>query len=58
MLQDENNSLDIKEPSSKITINGSADLTNEKSKAPWLQELKLSQVKKNTSQSNFLVSYV
>lgn len=36
---------------SKVMINGTADLQNDKMKAaPWLQELKMSQVKKSSSQ--------
>ncbi|KAK7582758.1 hypothetical protein V9T40_014203 [Parthenolecanium corni] len=38
---------------SKVMINGSADLPHDKMKAaPWLQELKMSQVKKSSSQVN------
>lgn len=37
-------------------INGTADLPNDKMKAaPWLQELKMSQVKKSSSQGKFLI---
>lgn len=41
---------------SKVMINGTADLPNDKMKAaPWLQELKMSQVKKSSSQGKILI---
>lgn len=50
--EDENVQIAGSKPyNSKVTVNGTADVSQDKLKgaAPWLQELKLSQVKKNSS---------
>lgn len=40
-------------------INGSADLPHDKMKAaPWLQELKMSQVKKSSSQGKIITNEI
>lgn len=57
-LQDENVQIAGSKPyNSKVTVNGTADVSQDKLKgaAPWLQELKLSQVKKNSSSQGTMV---